>query len=148
MCLLKPSHVPRGLQDPTCPGRALTASGSNGPSFRLSCDFHPTAVGWWGSCKPHLILNTVIFKNLLGNAGDTRCAFDPWVGNIPWRRKWQPTPVLLTRKSCGRRSLVGYSPWGRKESDMTERLHSLNPLVFQKQELVSLLPHVIKPAKA
>ena len=45
--------------------------------------------------------------------------FDPWVGKIPWRRKWQPTPVLLPGKSHGQRSLVGYSPWGRKESDMT-----------------------------
>ena len=41
----------------------------------------------------------------------------------PWRRKWQPTPVLLPGKSYGRRSLVGYSPRGRTESDTTERLH-------------------------
>ena len=40
-----------------------------------------------------------------------------------WRRKWQSTPVLLPGKSQGQRSLVGYSPWGRKESDTTERLH-------------------------
>ena len=40
-----------------------------------------------------------------------------------WRRKWQPTPVLLPGKSHGWRSLVGYSPWGREESDTTERLH-------------------------
>ena len=39
-----------------------------------------------------------------------------------WRRKWQPTPVLLPGKSHGRSSLVGYSPWSRKESDTTERL--------------------------
>jgi len=39
-----------------------------------------------------------------------------------WRRQWHPTPVLLPGKSHGRRSLVGCSPWGRKESDMTERL--------------------------
>ena len=38
------------------------------------------------------------------------------------RRQWQPTPVLLPRKSHGRRSLVDCSPWGRKESDTTERL--------------------------
>ena len=37
--------------------------------------------------------------------------FDPWVGNIPWRRKWRPTPVHLLGKSHGQRSLVGYSPW-------------------------------------
>ena len=40
-----------------------------------------------------------------------------------WRRQWHPTPVLLPRKSHGRRSLVGCSPWGRKESDTTEGLH-------------------------
>ena len=40
-----------------------------------------------------------------------------------WRRQWHPTPVLLPGKSHGRRSLVGCSPWGRKESDTTERLH-------------------------
>ena len=49
--------------------------------------------------------------------------FDPWVEKIPWRRKWQPTPVFLPGKSHGLRSLVGYSPWGRKELDMTEQLH-------------------------
>ena len=52
-----------------------------------------------------------------------RPGFDPWVGKIPWRRKWQPTPVLLPGESHGGRSLVSYSPWGRKESDTTERLH-------------------------
>ena len=42
---------------------------------------------------------------------------------ISWRRKWQPIPMFLPGESHGRRSLVGYSPWGCKESDMTERLH-------------------------
>ena len=41
---------------------------------------------------------------------------------LGWRRQWHPTPVLLPGKSHGRRSLVGCSPWGRKESDTTERL--------------------------
>ena len=49
-----------------------------------------------------------------------RCRFDPWVGKIPWRRKWQPTPVFLPGKSQGQRSLVCYSSWGHKELDMTE----------------------------
>ena len=49
-----------------------------------------------------------------------RLRFDPWVGKIPWRRKWQPIPVLSPGKSHGQRSLVGYSPWSCKESDMTE----------------------------
>ena len=40
---------------------------------------------------------------------------------MAWRRKWQPTTVFLPEKSHGQWSLAGYSPWGRKESDMTER---------------------------
>ena len=49
-----------------------------------------------------------------------RHGFNPWVGKISWIRKWQPTPVLLPVKSHGWRNLVGYSPWGLKELDMTE----------------------------
>ena len=45
------------------------------------------------------------------------------VGEEGWRRQWHPTPALLPGKSHGRRSLVGHSPWGRKKSDTTERLH-------------------------
>ena len=52
-----------------------------------------------------------------------RPRFNPWVGKIPWRRKWQPTPVL-PGKSHGRRSLAGYNLWGWKESDMTEATSS------------------------
>ena len=55
--------------------------------------------------------------------------FDPWVRKIPWRRKWQPAPVLLPGKSHGRRSVVGYSPWGRKESDTTEQLHFTSGII-------------------
>jgi len=51
-----------------------------------------------------------------------RHRFDPWVGKIPWRRKLQPTPVFLPGESHVKRSLAGYSRWGRKESDMTEQL--------------------------
>ena len=51
-----------------------------------------------------------------------RPGFNPWVGKIPWRRKWQPTPVSLPGKSHGHRSLVGCSSWGLKESGTTERL--------------------------
>ena len=51
-----------------------------------------------------------------------RRRLDPWVQKIPWRRKWQPTPGFLPGESHGQRSLAGYSPWGRKESDMTEWL--------------------------
>ena len=49
--------------------------------------------------------------------------FDSWVGKIPWRRKWQPPPVILPGKSHGWRSLAGTVHGGHKELDMTERLH-------------------------
>ena len=49
-----------------------------------------------------------------------RLGFNPWVGKIPWRRPWQPTPVFLPGESHGRRNLADYSPWGRKESDTNE----------------------------
>ena len=45
---------------------------------------------------------------------------DPWVGKIPWTGAWQPTPGFLPREFHGQRSLVGYGPWGYKESDTTE----------------------------
>ena len=77
-----------------------------------------------------LLIPSTVFLGLPGgsevkvsawNAGDPGSI--PGSGKIPWRRKWQPTPVLLPGESHGGRSLVGYSPWGRKELDTTERLH-------------------------
>ena len=50
-------------------------------------------------------------------------SFFIWYYTCFWRRQWHPTPVLLPGKSHGRRSLVGCSPWGRKELDTTEWLH-------------------------
>ena len=52
-----------------------------------------------------------------------RPRFDPWLRKIPWRRKWQPTPVFFPREFHGQMSLAGYSPWGRKESDMTKHTY-------------------------
>ena len=49
---------------------------------------------------------------------------DPCVGKIPWKMEWQPTPVFLPGESCRWRKLEGYSPWGCKESNMTEHAHS------------------------
>jgi len=51
---------------------------------------------------------------------ETKCRLDLWVGKIPWRRAWQPTPVFLPGKPHGQRSLAGYSPWGCTDSDTTE----------------------------
>ena len=49
-----------------------------------------------------------------------RHGFDPWVRKLPWRRKWQPTPVFLPGEFHGQSSLVGYSPWGCDKLDTTE----------------------------
>ena len=79
--------------------------------------------------KTHIVnLDSVAFqivlvvKNLLdnANAGDVRHRFDPWVGKIPWRRKWQTTSVFLPGEFHGQRSSEGYTPCGCKELDMTE----------------------------
>ena len=57
-----------------------------------------------------------------------RCEFNPWVGKIPWRRKWQPSPVFLLGKCYGQRSLAGYSPWGRTKSrTQLRRLNTRSP---------------------
>ena len=49
-----------------------------------------------------------------------RHGFNPWVRKIPWRRKWQSTPLFLPGKFHGQRSLASYSPWGHKELDTTQ----------------------------
>ena len=70
--------------------------------------------------KRMLILN-VLPKWLSGKESACQCrrlrrhGFDPWVGKIPWRKKWQPILVFLPGTSHGQRSLVDYSPWHRKE---------------------------------
>ena len=62
-------------------------------------------------------------KESVCNARDTEdLDFDPWVRKIPWRRKWQPTPVFLPGKFHGQRSLAGYGPWSCKQWDRTEEL--------------------------
>ena len=58
-------------------------------------------------------------------AGDRRREFSPWVGRVPGRRNWQPTPVFLPGELRGQRSLEGYSPWGREELDrLCDRAHA------------------------
>ena len=73
-----------------------------------------------------------------------RCQFDPWVGTIPWVRKWQPTPVFLPVEFHGQRSLVGYSPWGRKELDTTEQLSTAhrNRLIRENHKFICMHLHM------
>ena len=64
----------------------------------------------------------LVIQTLPANVGDRRDRDAAGVipGLIPWRGKWQATPVFLSAKSHGQRSLAGYSPWGHKELDTTE----------------------------
>ena len=55
-----------------------------------------------------------------------RPEFSPWIGRIPWKREALPILVFLPEEFHGQRTLVGYSPWGQKESDTTERLNTFN----------------------
>ena len=70
-----------------------------------------------------------------------RLGFDPWVWKIPWRRKWQPTPVFMPGESHGQRSLAGYSPWGHKESDTTERLICFRRIRGDEPQLLGCVNH-------
>ena len=96
----------------------------------LACAFQKTGVPVWGmyGCgKDCLMLipfrlpqTSLVAQSVKNLPAVRRPGFDLWVGKIPWRRKWQPTPVSLPGKSHGERSLVGCSPWVRQESGMTE----------------------------
>ena len=66
----------------------------------------------------------------------------PESGRFPWRRKWHPSPVFLPGKPHGRRSLVGCSPWGCKEVDVTERLHSHSRSLVLEYPNVHNVPHL------
>ena len=70
-----------------------------------------------------------------------RPKFNPWVGKIPWRRKWQPTPVFLPGKSHGQRSLVGYSPQGlRVRYDLVTKQQQMRKLRFRVYPGVQDMP--------
>ena len=80
--------------------------------------------------KKHIALVVIFYYDLMAQQVKNPPAMqetqeprlDPWVGKIPWRRAWQPTPLFLLGKSYGPRSLASHSPWGHKESDTTEQL--------------------------
>ena len=67
-----------------------------------------------GLCTPTGFPGGSLVKNPPANVGDVGDGFDPWVRKIPWKRKWQPTPVSLPGSSHGQRRLAGFSPWGHK----------------------------------
>ena len=75
-------------------------------------------------------------KDSACSTGDIRdLGLIPGWGKLHWRRAWQPTPVFLPGESHGQRSLAGYGPWGRKESDTTELLNTLASVRWTKLRL-------------
>ena len=61
-----------------------------------------------------------------------------WVGKIPWRSRQQPTSIFLAGESYGQRSLVGYSPWGDKESHMTEVTSHTSTMLEHTEESINM----------
>ena len=117
---------------------------------RLPCTVRPTAAaepagGRFSSETPAASLQTSETSHFIavlpcdsdGKESTCQCrsrGFNPWVRKIPWRRKWQPTPVLLPGESRGLRGLTSYSrPSGRKELDSTERLNNTASLLLAKE---------------
>ena len=106
----------------------------NGNPLQCSCLENPRDGGAWWAAIYGVARSRTRLKQLSSSSSSSgkepNCKFrrckrhgsDPWVRNVSWRRKWQPTPVFFPLTSSGQRSLVSYSPWGHKESGMTERL--------------------------
>ena len=87
---------------------AMPLGEGNGTPLQYSCLENPMGRGAW--------------KAAVHGVAEGRTRLSDFTFTFThWRRKWQPTPVFSPGKSHGQRNLVGYSPWGRKESDTTER---------------------------
>ena len=114
---------------------SLSCTGEgNGNPLQCSCLENPRDGGAWWAAVYGVIQSQTRLKRLSSSSSrwlrresvclqSGRPGFNPWVGKNSWRRKLQPAPVFLPGKSHGWRGLVGYSPWGCKELDMTEWFH-------------------------
>ena len=115
---------PSKLWPPTGDGREMGAEQSVGAPYAVQqghqpwSPLHNNSHVWpWKAIFPGSVCDQGLPRWLNGKESTCQCrrhGFDPWVGKIPWRWKWQPTPVFLPRKSHGQRSMVGYSPWDHK----------------------------------
>ena len=99
----------------------------NGNPLQCSCLESPRDGGAWWAAVYGVAQSRTRLKQLSSSSSIYPMYTYIYVFVFPytciWRRQWHPTPVLLPGKSHGGRSLVGCSPWGRYESDTTERLH-------------------------
>ena len=101
---------------------------------------------WRGWCRGEVLPGELSWQRVYLQC--RRPQFNPWAGKIPWRRAWQPTPVFLPGDSHAQRSLGGYSPWGPKEPDPTERLsaaqHSPSSMPRGVEDAGPLLHFLVK----
>ena len=126
----------------------------NGLSSYMKFPFQPDRLNWWTPNTPTALhgepfLVTLAKRGLpslellysqkcrlippVGTGICLQCrrpGFNPRVGKIPWRRKWQPTPVLLPEEFHGQRSLVDYSPWLRNSRSKLSDLHFTGNLPY------------------
>ena len=145
VCNLPTHHTPtRGTVITTTANRDATCGAVSLQDLQACADQAGGSRGRGGGPSPlfvfHVNVTCVCISGLprwlSGKESVCQCrllGFDPWVGKIPWSRQWQPTPGFLPGKSNGQGSLAGYSPWGHKESDITERAHthvSISAVVF------------------
>ena len=91
-------------------------------------------ISWWSTAYDSALSRASLVAQMVNRLPAMP---ETWVGKIPWRRKWQPTPVLLPGKLHGLRRLVGYSPWGRKEPWLSH-LHGLSFCTFTAEYLGSV----------
>ena len=127
---IHPISLLRQGRKPTAPSRCLIQSTAS----RLAQPGSPNSDSEksWNRAHQSAWLWSPAYSPFDGQADFPSCKLcrrpklNPWVRAIPWRRGWLPTPVFLPGEFHGRRSLMGYSPWGHKGSDMTEQLTPLH----------------------
>ena len=96
-------------------------------NFSLNCVIKYILLSFYFlATKEHLIISNImaslVVQTVKNPPNNVRDRVRSWVGKIPWQSRWQPTPVFLPGEYHGQRNLAGYSPWGCKELDTTERL--------------------------
>ena len=86
-------------------------TGCNISCLKKKPSWTPSSFSYWASLVAQLVKNT---------ASMSETQFDPWVGKVPWRRHGNPLQYLCLENPHGQSRLEGYSPWGHKESNITE----------------------------
>ena len=123
-----------GFSSPTYTPRSGITGSYGGSIFRFFENSPYCFLQWLHQfIFPPIVYGTsqvaLLVNNPSANAEDIR---DPWLGKIPWRRAWQPTPVFSPGESHGQRSLAGYSSWGCEELDTTAATEHSRTTVCQR----------------